>query len=133
MAADGGNASTQTKPASDAMTGWQWFWALVGLVIYLIVLILLGHILFPVALIRMMAADRFSEALRLDAVLGLVGSKLRFSVYLLLTILLVEILGDLTILFCLVGIIPGTFWAFATYGVAMGHAGRVMGVESESA
>ncbi len=100
---------------------------------FLIVLILLGHVLFPVALIRMMAADRFSEALRLDAILGLVGNKLRFSIYLLLTILLVEILGDLTILFCLVGIIPGTFWAFATYGVAMGHAGRAMGVEPESA
>ncbi len=95
---------------------------------FVAVLVALAHILLPTALIQMVAADQFAEAFRFDAIFDLIRNNLRISLYLLLTMLLIGILGDLSPLLCLVGFFPGMFWVFASYGVAMGHAGRLMGV-----
>ncbi len=88
----------------------------------------LMHVLFQAALLRMIATDSVAEAFRFDAIFKLVGDNLRVQIYLILTLLLVGALGGLSVLPCVVGAIPGAFWAFATYGVAIGHAGRVMEV-----
>ncbi len=108
--------------------------AVLGIIVtfgFVAVLVALVHVLLPTALIRMMAADRFAEAFHFDTIFDLIRNNLRVSLYLLLTILLIGILGDLSALLCLVGLIPGIFWVLASYGVAMGHAGRLMEVTVE--
>ncbi len=48
--------------------------------------------------------------------------------FLLLTLIFIAILGDLSIVLCIVGVIPGMFWQFATFGAAIGQVGRLAGV-----
>lgn len=48
--------------------------------------------------------------------------------FLLLTLIFIAIVADLSVILCIVGVIPGMFWQFATLGAAIGQVGRLAGV-----
>ncbi len=89
------------------------------------------HVLCSIAITRMVAADNFREALRPLSILWNAIGSLKTGLALLFTVVLVRILGCLSVLLFVVGAIPGAFWAIASEGVAMGRAGRIMGIEVE--
>ena len=82
-------------------------------------------------LLRLAATNRLGEAFRFNEHLTLIRGHLGTFLFLLLTLLLFHLLSEATILLCLIGIVPGTVWAFAASGAAIGHAGRLMGVRLE--
>ncbi len=87
-----------------------------------------AHLMITVATIRMVAANRFREGVRFGAVLKLIGANIPNCLFLLLTIILIDVLGVMGLALCLVGVLASVFWAWATVGVAMGRAGRAMGL-----
>lgn len=132
-----------------AFFGFAAFWALVGesignpavvilsvfggvvTLFFVAFLVLLLNGLLPMGLLRLAATNRLGEAFRFNEHLTLIRGHLGTFLFLLLTLLLFHLLSEATILLCLIGIVPGTVWAFAASGAAIGHAGRLMGVRLE--
>ena len=93
---------------------------------------LLGAAVFvPTGILRLAATDRFADAFLIRDNLELVRQNSGTYLFLLVTLVLFDLLADASILICLVGAIPGTFWGMAASGAAIGHAGAVMGVKAE--
>lgn len=132
-----------------AFVGFAAFWAIVGesigepavvilsvfggvvTLFFVAFLALLLNGLLPLGLLRLAATNRLGEAFRFNEHLTLVRGHLGTFLFLLLTLLLFHIVSEATILLCLIGIVPGTVWAFAASGAAIGHAGHLMGVRIE--
>lgn len=132
-----------------AFVGFAAFWAIVGesigepavvilsvfggvvTLFFVAFLALLLNGLLPLGLLRLAATNRLGEAFRFNEHLTLVRGHLGTFLFLLLTLLLFHIVSEATILLCLIGIVPGTVWAFAASGAAIGHAGHLMGVRLE--
>ena len=89
--------------------------------------------LLPAGLMQLAATGRIRPAL------GWVNSLRRIRVHpgtyilLLLILVLFGILVGATVSLFLVGLVPGLFWGFTASGAAIGQAGRIMGVEVETA
>ncbi len=88
---------------------------------------LAGHMAFHAGVMRMVAAGRFGEALRLDAVYAMVRANLGVSLCLILSVVIIKALSLLS-LPTFVGVLPALFWVFASYGTAVGRAGSAMGL-----
>ena len=132
-----------------AFVGFAAFWAIVGesicdpavvilsvfggvvTLFFVAFLALLLNGLLPLGLLRLAATNRLGEAFRFNEHLTLIRGHLGTFLFLLLTLLLFHIVSEATILLCLIGIVPGTVWAFAASGAAIGHAGHLMGVRLE--
>ena len=99
-------------------------------VILFVVAVAVKFVLTPLGLLRVAATGRFGDAFAIRDNLAVVRSHVGTWLFLLVALLLFHILSDLTILLCIIGIIPGTFWWFAVAGAAIGHTGALMKVES---
>ena len=99
------------------------------------VVLLAGFVkaLLPAGLMQLAATGRIRPAL------GWVDSLRRIRVHpgtyilLLLILVLFGILANASVSLFLVGLVPGLFWGFTASGAAIGQAGRIMGVEVETA
>lgn len=89
--------------------------------------------LLPAGLMQLVATGRIRPALAWTRNLRRVRTQPGTYILLLLVLVLLGILANLSLSLFLVGIVPGLFWAFTASGAAVGHAGRIMGVEVEPA
>ena len=90
-------------------------------------------VLIPTGILRLAATGRFADAFRVRDNLELVLKNGGTYVFLVVSLILFEMIADASILLCLVGAIPGTFWGMAAQGAALGHAGAVMGLNANPA
>ena len=86
--------------------------------------------LLPTAILRMAATNQFADGFLIRENLDLAWKNVGTYLFLLVSLLLIAILADLTILLCLIGAIPGAFWGYAVCGAAIGHGGVVMKIET---
>lgn len=91
---------------------------------------LVALILLPTAILRMAQTDQFADGFLIQENFDLVRRNVGTYLFLLVSLLLFQILADLSVLLCIVGAIPGAFWGFAASGAAIGHAGTLMQVEA---
>ena len=110
--------------------------AVFGLVVigwFVVLLAAFAKALLPAGFMLLAATGRIRPAL------GWVRNLRRIRVHpgtyilLLLILVLFGIIANASLSLFLVGLVPGLFWAFTASGAAIGHAGRIMGVEVETA
>ena len=99
------------------------------------VLLLAGFakVLLPAGLMQLAATGRIRPAIAWVRNLRRVRSHPGTYILLLLILVLFGILANLSLSLFLVGLVPGLFWSWTASGAAIGHAGRIMGVEVEPA
>ena len=99
------------------------------------VLLLAGFakVLLPAGLMQLAATGRIRPALAWVGNLRRVRAHPGTYILLLLILVLFGILANLSLSLFLVGLVPGLFWSWTASGAAIGHAGRLMGVEVEAA
>jgi hypothetical protein len=88
--------------------------------------------LLPAGLMQLVATGRVRPALAWIRNLRRVRAHPGTYILLLVLLVLFGILANFSLSLFLVGIVPGLFWAFTAAGAAIGHAGRIMGVEVEA-
>ena len=89
---------------------------------------LLGLVLIPVAVGRMVASNEIASAFQIQENLRYLQEHLGTYVVFLLIGILIEILSGASVALCLVGAIPGTFWGYAAAGDALGRLARATGI-----
>lgn len=89
--------------------------------------------LLPAGLMQLAATGRIRPALAWVRNLRRVRAHPGTYILLLLILVLFGILANLSLSLFLVGLVPGLFWSWTASGAAIGHAGRIMGVEAEAA
>ena len=89
--------------------------------------------LLPAGLMQLAATGRIRPAIAWVRNLRRVRSHPGTYILLLLILVLFGILANLSLSLFLVGLVPGLFWSWTASGAAIGHAGRIMGVEVEAA
>lgn len=109
--------------------------AVFGLVVtgwFVVLLAGFAKALLPAGLMRLAATGRIRPAL--GWVRNLRSIRVHPGTYILLLLVLVlfGVLANLSLSLFLVGLVPGLFWSLTASGAAIGHAGRIMGVEVEA-
>lgn len=89
--------------------------------------------LLPAGLMQLAATGRIRPALAWITNLRRIRVHPGTYILLLLILVLFGILLNLSLSLFLVGFVPGLFWALTAAGAAIGHAGRIMGVEVDTA
>lgn len=100
-------------------------------VFFLVFAALLAKALIPIGIVQLVATRQFTAAFRLNENIARIRANLGTYVVLLLSLILFAIIADLTVLLCVIGMIPGYFWGMTVAGAAIGHTGRLMGVRLE--
>ncbi len=110
--------------------------AVFGLVVtgwFVVLLAGFAKALLPAGLMQLAATGRIRPALGWVRNLRRIRAHPGTYILLLLILILFGILANLSLSLFLVGLVPGLFWTWTASGAAIGHAGRIMGVEMEAA
>ncbi len=110
--------------------------AVFGLVVtgwFVVLLAGFAKALLPAGLMQLAATGRIRPALAWVTNLRRIRVHPGTYILLLLILILFGILANLSLSLFLVGLVPGLFWTWTASGAAIGHAGRIMGVEAETA
>ena len=89
---------------------------------------LLGTVLTPIAIVRMVASNEIGSAFRIQENLRLIQSHLGVYGVFLLIALVINLLEAVSAMPCVIGLILGLFWSQAATGMALGRLSRVMGI-----
>ena len=110
--------------------------AVFGLVVtgwFVVLLAGFAKALLPAGLMQLAASGRIRPALGWITNLRRIRVHPGTYILLLLILVLFGIIANASLSLFLVGLVPGLFWAFTASGAAIGHAGRIMGLEVETA
>lgn len=110
--------------------------AVFGLVVtgwFVVLLAGFAKALLPAGLMQLAATGRIRPALGWITNLRRIRVHPGTYILLLLILILFGILAGASPSLFLVGLVPGLFWVFTASGAAIGHAGRLMGFEPETA
>ncbi len=97
-------------------------------ILLLILLALLVKAVLPASLTNLAATGSLASGFAFGDSLGRIRQHVGNYVLLLLTLIFVSIVAEFSLVLCVIGILPGMFWQFATFGSAIGHAGKLAGV-----
>lgn len=110
--------------------------AVFGLVVtgwFVVLLAGFAKALLPAGLMQLAASGRIRPGLGWITNLRRIRVHPGTYILLLLILILFGIIANASLSLFLVGLVPGLFWAFTASGAAIGHAGRIMGLEVETA
>jgi hypothetical protein len=89
---------------------------------------LLGYLLLPPALARMIASGEIRSAFAVQDNLRSIQNHLGTYAVFILIVIMIEVLSTASAALCGIGLIPGVFWAQAAGGAALGRMARAMDI-----
>ncbi len=132
---DPGELLVDGLKAAGVVASWGLLVGLLALVTFGASLLLTAFFLLPATagLLQLVATGRFGAAFDFSVMIARIREHPVPCLYLALTALLFSFLAAASLLLCLIGVFPGSYWGFAATGAAVGRAGRVMGLRDRSA